>query len=71
MVDEFLKMNGKDSDLIDSGRDKLLGTLERFAKVYGFRTNIISCSEFMKSEEYVTIFQETKEKVHDLRLTLL
>ena len=48
---------------------QLVKALKRFTEVYGFRIDVIRCSEFMRSEEYGAIFLETKEKVQSLGLT--
>ncbi len=69
VVDEFLKINGKDDSLIESGRDRLVQALEKFTAVYGFKTNILFCSEFMSSEGYSSIFQETTERIRSSNLT--
>lgn len=68
-VDEFLKINGKDESPIENGRANLLQALKKFTAVYGFRTNILFCSEFMSSEKYKSIFKETRDKIRDLNLT--
>ncbi len=65
VVDEFLKMNGKSVEEVKYGREKLLQAIATFDSLYGFSSEPILCSDFMRSEEYLNTFQSTSERIKD------
>lgn len=69
VTDEFLGLNGVDESSIKIGKDKLIDAIRRLDLVYDFRTNLLFCSSFMNTLEYLAEFKEIKIKTDELGLT--
>jgi hypothetical protein len=65
IVDEFLELNGVANEEVKYMKNQLLDVLENLHRVYGFDPEVISCSTFMKSEDYLRIFRDVKEQVFE------
>ncbi len=61
LVDEFQKMNGENEDKIQRRKAKIKDGLERLSEVYGVRTGIIECSDFMHDSNFREVLDENRE----------
>jgi hypothetical protein len=69
VVDEFLRMNGKDDSIVEYGKDNLIRVVGRFNQLFGLNAKPLFCSSFMRSREYVHTFQQTSEQIDATGLT--
>lgn len=65
LVDEFLKMNRVDDSQIKTGLEKIKRALSKLTLLYGFKPEIILCSDFMGSLEYALVLEKIKEQVKE------
>lgn len=63
LVDEFLKLNGLEERLVEYSKNRLLNTIDKLGKIYGNMPDIIFCSDFMQSKEYLEIFKNLKTEI--------
>jgi len=63
VVDEFLKFNGLDDGLVSKLKSRFVNSIIKLSRIFGFTPEILYCSEFMSSQEYVNVFNTIKDKI--------
>ncbi|MBI4170570.1 MAG: hypothetical protein HY514_02665 [Candidatus Aenigmarchaeota archaeon] len=67
-VDEFLRFNGVPEEEVKIGLNLTQQTMSKLSDLYGFRPEIIKCSDFMRSTEYTKVVAEIKDKASEERV---
>jgi histidinol-phosphate aminotransferase len=68
LVDEFLRFNKVSEKYISPALNRMKRTLEALKNLYEFEPEIMLSSEFMKSNGYKKVLEETKEQVKECEL---
>lgn len=64
ITDEFLKLNGRSLEFVNSCRNNLLETINSLNNIYRLNPKILLCSDFMKSREYLLEFESVKKSMN-------
>ncbi len=65
LVDEFHRFNNMPEEKVKGMLKKTIGDIERLSEVYGFKPEIIICSEFMSTREYENILNDVTKQVEN------
>lgn len=68
LVDEFQRFNHVPEEHISLGLKRIRRALNGLGKLYGFGPEIITCSDFMRSDCYKAVLKEIEERIKDCGL---